>query len=579
MGKYIRLITFLGKAKKETAVKTTISLAVVALSFTQAFFLAQGVSAVFAQEELQTVFTWFLLCLAALLARAWILRFQEGYTKKMAAKVKSVIRDVMLEKLMELGPSYRNERRSGNLQSLITDGVESFEAFLTQYLPQILVVLATTVFSTVYLWSLDPAVGLLVLVLTILSIVIPHLFMPAVSRVMIEYWQEYAQLNSQYIDDMQGMSTLKSLGASQREGKRLSKSAWKFAANSMKNLGISLSDSSVIVACTTIGTAASVALAAVHMAQGNINYQSLLIILFLSGECMKPLNDLNTYWHGSYLGLSVAEELFEVLDEPVTIKDGKTTCCFSDTLPEIQLKDLTFRYEKEGYDVLKHVDMKMEAGKVTAIVGKSGSGKSTIVNLLLRFYDYDSGTILVGEKCLKEYAAQSFRSQIAVVFQESYLFYGTVRENIKMARPDASDYAVEQAAKTANAHDFIMELPQGYDTVVGERGATLSGGERQRIAIARAILKDAPILILDEATSSVDLKNEKEIQEALERCMQGRTTVVIAHRLSAVVKADRIYVLEQGRLSGSGTHAELLSNNKVYQGLVKAQNYGKEESQ
>ena len=451
--------------------------------------------------------------------------------------------------------------------------------FSTQYLPQILVVLATTVFSTVYLWSLDPAVGLLVLVLTILSIVIPHLFMPAVSRVMIEYWQEHAQLNSQYIDDMQGMSTLKSLGASQREGKRLSKSAWKFAANSMKNLGISLSDSSVIVACTTIGTAASVALAAVHMAQGNINYQSLLIILFLSGECMKPLNDLNTYWHGSYLGLSVAEELFEVLDVPVTIKDGKTTCCFSDTLPEIQLKDLTFRYEKEGYDVLKHVDMKMEAGKVTAIVGKSGSGKSTIVNLLLRFYDYDSGTILVGEKSLKEYAAQSFRSQIAVVFQESYLFYGTVRENIKMARPDASDYAVEQAAKTANAHDFIMELPQGYDTVVGERGATLSGGERQRIAIARAILKDAPILILDEATSSVDLKNEKEIQEALERCMQGRTTVVIAHRLSAVVKADRIYVLEQGRLSGSGTHAELLSNNKVYQGLVKAQNYGKEESQ
>ena len=183
------------------------------------------------------------------------------------------------------------------------------------------------------------------------------------------------------------------------------------------------------------------------------------------------------------------------------------------------------------------------------------------------------------EKNLKEYATQSFRSQIAVVFQESYLFYGTVRENIKMARPDASDHAVEQAAKAANAHDFITELPQGYDTVVGERGATLSGGERQRIAIARAILKGAPILILDEATSSVDLKNEKEIQEALERCMQGRTTVVIAHRLSAVAKADRIYVLEQGRLAGSGTHAELLSNNEVYQGLVKAQNYGKEESQ
>lgn len=573
MGKYIRLIEFLKKTPGEVAIKIILGLSMVACSFIQAFCLAKGVTAVFDKKQLSTVFGYLAVCLLALLARSFLVRYQEGYAKKMAAKVKAVIRDTMLVKLMQLGPAYKNDKRTGNLQSLITDGVESFEAFLVQYLPQTIVVFVTTLFSTIYLWTLDWVVGLLVLIMAVLAIVVPHLFMPAVSRVMIEYWQDYADLNSQYIDSMQGMNTLKSMGVSKREGKKLAERAWRFAGESMKNLGVSLSDSAVIVTCTAIGTAASIAIAAYHMAQGKLSYASLLIILFLAGECMKPLNDMNTYWHSSYLGLSVAEELFAVLDEPVVLNDGKGPNKLTRALPGISLHQVSFHYDRESPDVLKNVDLQFDAGKITAIVGKSGSGKSTIVNLLLRFYDVSSGSILLDGKDLRDYSIEFLRSKIAVVFQESYLFYGTIRENIKMANPKTSDEAMIEAAKTANAHEFIMELPDGYDTIVGERGATLSGGERQRVSIARAILKEAPILILDEATSSVDMIHETLIQEALNRCMEHKTTIVIAHRLSTIEHADRIYVLDQGRLAGCGTHQELLRYNRTYQGLIKAQNY------
>ena len=217
--------------------------------------------------------------------------------------------------------------------------------------------------------------------------------------------------------------------------------------------------------------------------------------------------------------------------------------------------------------------MVFESGKVTAIAGKSGSGKSTIVNLLLGFYETEKNRIQIDGKALESFEPDYLRSQISVVFQDSFLFYGTVKDNIRMARPEASDAEIMQAAMAANAHEFIVNLPNGYDTLVGERGATLSGGERQRIAIARAILKNAPILILDEATSSVDCKNEQEIQNALKEAMKDRTTLVIAHRMTTIEDADKIYVMQNGYVEGCGTHEELLQKDQIYQNLVRAQSY------
>ena len=300
----------------------------------------------------------------------------------------------------------------------------------------------------------------------------------------------------------------------------------------------------------------------------------MLSMLFLIPECFGPITELNAFWHSSYLGFSVVEQLFEILDEPIVIveKEQAKTTGLEQALPTIEIRDVNFRYKKGREDVLKHVDMEIRPGQQIAVAGKSGSGKSTLVNILLRFYDPDSGVVLYNGADIRDYALDDLRRKIAVVFQETYLFYGTIRENIALADPQASFARIVEAAKAANIHDFILAQPEGYDTLVGERGANLSGGERQRIAIARAVLKDAPFLILDEATASVDAENEKSIQGALDQLMQNKTSLVIAHRLSTIKQADRIYVLDEGVVCEAGTHEELLAENRIYAKLIEAQN-------
>ena len=228
-------------------------------------------------------------------------------------------------------------------------------------------------------------------------------------------------------------------------------------------------------------------------------------------------------------------------------------------------------YPSTSKNVINDLDLTIKPGETVAIVGMSGSGKSTLINLLLRFYDVNRGELKVNGTNIKDYSLEYLRSKIAVVFQESYLFYGTVAENLRIVKPDATDEEIVAAAKQANAHEFIKELPQGYDTLVGERGATLSGGQRQRLSIARAILKNSPILVLDEATSSVDAASEKIIQETMENLTHKHTTIIIAHRLSTIQNVNRILVFDKGRLVQSGTHSELEKQPGIYQKLIKAQ--------
>ena len=573
MMKYLRLILFLKDFKWDTAGKILIGILLVACGFFQAFMIAGAVSAVFQGNGGHLV--WYCLAgaLAAIIIKAFISRYHEGYTKKMAAKVKGSVRSALLDQLMKLGPAYQNTRRSGNVQSLITDGVESFEAFLVSYIPQTVVVFLSVTAVICYISALDWIVGMMIFGAAVLSIIVPHFFMPAVSRVMIEYWQSYAHLNAQYIEAMQGMNTLKAFHAGKRTLKELKTDADHFADESVRNTGISLADSALIILLSVIGTSVSVAVAAWHTAAGMLSPRELLIILFLAGECMRPLTDLNSYWHASYLGLSVADQLFAVLDEPVVLEQKPETDVkhITEIPPNIELKEVTFRYSPDTTPALAKIDMKIPSGKTTAIVGKSGSGKSTIVNLLLRFFDTDSGEILIDGVDVRDFSLDDLRSRVAVVFQDTYLFYGTMEENLRMAKPTATAEELIAAAKAANAHSFIQELSEGYQTMIGERGASLSGGERQRIAIARAVLKDAPILILDEATSSVDVKSEGLIQQALLTLMKNRTTIIIAHRFSTIASADRIFLLNDGHLCEQGSHRELLKQNGEYANLIYIQ--------
>lgn len=572
-GKYLRLVRFLRNLKPEVGGKVLIGLLITAAGFLQAVMIAGAIGILFEKEPFNRLLPYLAGTFAAILLRAFLLRYQEGYSKKMAAKVKGAIRNTLLDQLMQLGPAYQNDKRSGNMQSLITDGVESLEMFLVNYIPQTAVVLVSVTAVVSYICFLDLPVGLIILGAAVFSIAIPHLFMSKVNCVMIEYWQDYAHLNARYIEAMQGMATLKAFHASKNTLKQLKTDADQFAGLSIKNTGISLADSGLILLFSVIGASLSVVVAAWHTAEGGLSAGGLLVILFLAGECMKTLTDLNTYWHGSYLGFSIAEQLYAVLDEPIVlIETGNGEAGPMDgNPPAIRFEEVTFRYDENSRPALYKVSMEIAAGEKVAIAGKSGSGKSTVVNLLLRFFDVGEGAVLIGGKDIRNLTPDVLRSQIAVVFQDTYLFYGTLEENLRMAKPDASREELEKAAMAAGAHDFICGLPRGYDTIVGERGATLSGGERQRLSIARAILKNAPILVLDEATSSVDVASERQIQAALENLMESRTTIMIAHRLSTLKNADRIYVLEDGRLCEQGNHQKLLDQDGVYAHLVRIQ--------
>ena len=300
---------------------------------------------------------------------------------------------------------------------------------------------------------------------------------------------------------------------------------------------------------------------------------TLLIILMMGVEVFRPLRDLRALLHDGMLGAAAAKGIIELLGKSTSINrpDGTAVSESEPLAPTVDFDQVTFTYPGGRRRAHQDLSFQIRAGERVGIVGASGSGKSSIVRLLLRLYDPEEGSIRLGGKNLRSLPDDEIYRHIAVVNQDTYLFHGTVEQNLRFGKPHASNEEIVAAAQTANAHEFIMRLPQGYDTVVGERGIKLSGGQRQRIAIARAVLRDAPILMLDEALSAVDTENEALIQEALERIMQGRTTLICAHRLSSVIDADRLLVLDDGRLVESGSHQQLMAAHGTYFSLMSGQ--------
>jgi ATP-binding cassette subfamily C protein CydCD len=376
---------------------------------------------------------------------------------------------------------------------------------------------------------------------------------------------------------MQGIATLKIFGQSRAWGDTLAERAHQVYRTTMKVLAVNLMSSGFGTFGITAGTASALAWGAFKVTNGELDLRALVVLLLLGAEVFRPMREMIILYHQGFLATAAAEGIFAVMETPVEVRDGtirEAPDATSGLLePEIRFENVAFGYQNGSRPALRDVSFTLHKGEKLGIVGPSGAGKSTVVALMLRFLDPQKGRILLGGHDLRDLSLGFLRRHIAVVAQDTYLFYGTVADNLRLARPEATQQEIEAAARVANAHDFIVALPNGYETLIGERGARLSGGERQRLAIARALLKNAAILVLDEALSSVDAQNEAVIQEALSRLMERRTTLIIAHRLSSVIDAHRILVLDQGKIVEAGSHTELLRTGGVYAELMAGQQH------
>ena len=530
------------------------------------------IARVFAGDTLAELALPFALTAAVMVLRGWLEHARAMIAHRSAARVQLALRQRLYAKVVALGPAHFGLERTGAVLLSMIDGVEQLETWFGEYVPQLLVAAITPLVVFVLLAFFDLPVAALMFGFAMFTLFAPWLFQHWEAQSSERRSKAYRGFAAEFLDAVQGLATLKAFGQGARRGRLLAERArevfrstmWVLATNSLTR---GLTDTGIAV-----GSAAVLGYGAWRVTQGQMSLDVLLVVLMMGIEVFRPQRDLRALLHTGMLGRPAAEDIFAVLDARPRVEPPAAPLVLDGPLaPAVAFEGVSFAYPGGRRAAHRGLSFRVGAGERVGFVGESGAGKSTIVRLLLRFHDPDAGVVRIGGHDLRQLRPDDVYRGVAVVNQDTYLFHGSVEDNLRFGKPDASAGEIEAAARTANAHEFISRLPQGYATVVGERGIKLSGGQRQRIAIARALLRDAPILILDEALSAVDAENEAVIQQALDRLMQGRTTLIFAHRLSSVIGAERILVLDHGSIVESGDHASLMRAGGAYFRLMGAQ--------
>ena len=394
--------------------------------------------------------------------------------------------------------------------------------------------------------------------------------------------QAHAQYYSDCLDSVQGMSTLKAFNANGRQKEAIYQKGERLRQAVMGQLRVTMLENVVLQFFAGLGNAFAIAIAAYQCAGGHMEPDALVYALFLIGACFAPMSNLINAWHMGYRGVVASYSIVELQNQPVRLsllpKEG--AAAKTPASSDVRFENVSFAYDPADGDVLHGVSFDVPARTTTALVGASGSGKSTIAQLLAGFYPVRAGSVCVGGQTLSEQTVGGIQDQIAAVWQDCHLFYGTVEDNIRMGKPDATREEIEQAAKEACLHESIEGFQSGYETVVGERGVTLSGGQKQRTAIARTLLEHAPIMVFDDALSAVDAKTDEAIRGRLREAAGGSTMILIAHRVATLMQADQIIVLKDGQIIERGTPQELLEQNGVFAHTARMQSAeGEEEAE
>ncbi len=533
-------------------------------------FLGQLLSRVFDQQPWQQWLAPALYAIAMVLLRVWLDHLRTIEANRSAARIQLTLRAGLYDRIVDLGPAWLGSQRTGGVMLSVIDGVEQLQTFFGRYLPQVAISLIApiAIFAVIAFWDVPTASVLLIAAL--FSLLAPAAVHALDRRASHERAQALREFGEDFLDAMQGLPTLKAFGQGKNFGLRLAQRARHLSDKTFWVLSVSVLTRGMSDLGVAVGAAIAIALGATRVVQGEMSLEALLIVLMAGTEIFRPLRDLRSVLHQGMLGQSAAASIHALNGARRVDPASGRALSPADIAPRIRFEDVTFAYQPER-TAHSGLSFDIAAGERIGVVGPSGAGKSTIVRLLLREVTPQSGHIYVGDYDVRDLSEEALLSRIALVSQDITLFHGTLDANIRLGRPDATPEQVRAAARSANIDAFIMTLPDGYQTQVGDRGLQLSGGQRQRVGIARALLRDAPILILDEALSSVDSQNEFLIQEALDRLMVGRTTLILAHRLASVINADRILVLDHGRIVESGSHQALMQEEGLYYQLMREQ--------
>ncbi len=534
------------------------------------YVLGLTVDAAFAGSNLMR--QWFWVLVALVLAKAglsWV--FRTGQFRA-SSEAKLNVRDQIYRQVVRLGPGILGKRRTGEIANTATEGVEYLDYYFSVYFVQVWIAIAIPVFLCAAILWIDWVVGLWMLAGVPLTPLFVGSSARGFRRISAENKEVKDRNSAQYLDSIQGMTTLKMFNDAQRRGREMEAGNEVQRRTTMKLLAVAQSQFIFLeLGFALFSTAVAMGVALYRMTGGHMTPGEVVAVVLMSLEFSRTLLLIGEFFFAGALGREVAAKVIEFLNEKAPVRSAEDAHRGSTTGQPIaiELRDVSFAYPDADSPAIANLSMTLAPNETVALIGKSGSGKTTVTNLLLRTLDPDSGTILYDGVPAEELSLEWIREQIALVPQDPFLFFGSIRDNLTVARENARDDELLAALKAAELYDFVQASPDGLDTKVGDQGMALSGGQAQRLAIARAILKDAPIVILDEPTSQIDVETETLLNRALERVSANKTVLLIAHRLSTIERADRILVLDRGRLVESGSRDELLARDGIYAGMIR----------
>ena len=568
-----RLIRFAQKSRLWLAL--TIFLGFLSGIFTvgQAKYISRIISQVFLDGDgLTDVRNMLGLTLVFFTIRAVLAWLSSLSAKTIAVQVKSRVRKLLLKHLENLGPSYIQREQSGEIGATVVEGVESLDAYFSKYLPQLVLSALVPLTILFFVFPMDVLSGVVLLVTAPLIPVFMFLIGSSAKTITDRQFSTLSRLAAQFLDSLQGLTTLRLFNQAKAYSLKIEETSDEYRKTTMKVLQVTFLSALALELLATLSTAVVAVEIGLRLLYSRVALEQALFLLLIAPEFYIPLRQLGLRFHAGMEGESSAERIFEILDtEPIKRMESQNTGNkFTPPTNQLVLDQVSFTYPGEDQKTLKDLTFIINKGEQIALVGESGAGKSTLANLVLGFFPPDEGEILINGEVLREEDLREWREQIAWVPQDPALFQDTIAANIRLARPEADDRAVAAAASAAHLAEFIDSLPEGYETLIGEGGARLSGGQAQRLALARAFLKDAPILLMDEPTSQLDPVTESQLADATRKLMAGRTVITIAHRLNTIYKADQILVLQNGSVVEKGTHQDLIKKDGIYSALVTA---------